>query len=338
MKEIITDLNKAFVRREELIKNLLNEQTNIFRIFHGTNEGHPGLTIDKYGEQILIQTFYETLSQEKLDLINDFLNNSGLEFTHIVYNDRSVKLNSKQKKQLLRSATEIELEEHIATELGVNYTIIGKHRGIDPLLFIDMRAGRRWIMENSKDKELLNLFAYTSGVGVAASVAGAKYVENVDFARSSLDFGVRNAEINDLDPNKITFIHEDVIPVLRQYAGLKVSGRGAKRHKYLKLEPKQFDIVYLDPPRWAKTPFGAIDILRDYQALLKPAILSTSEGGMVFCTNHLPQVELTDWINIVKRCANKIGRDVKSIDVIKPEEDFPSPDGNHPLKMLVLQF
>lgn len=337
MNRILNDnLQRALDNRKELIEKLTNENTDTFRLFHGVNEGFPGLTIDRYNEQILIQTFYDSLDPELYGTVEKFLEKDISGFTHIVYNDRSRKKKLKDKTRELAEAAEIEKAPHQCTELGVKYTVRGKHRGQDPLLFLDMRAGRRWVLKNSADKSLLNLFAYTCGVGVAASKAGAAESVNVDFARSSLDFGVENAELNNLNPDKITFIHEDVIPVIRQFAGLKVSGRAARKHKFLKVEQKQFDIVYMDPPRWAKTPFGAIDLVNDYQSLFKPALFSTKPGGTLFCTNHVPQVELNHWLELMKKCALKNGREIKHIEIIEPEEDFPSPDGKHPLKMAAL--
>ena len=67
-------------------------------------------------------------------------------------------------------------------ELGIRYTVDPIHKGIDPLLFLDFRAGRRRILRESSDQTVLNLFSYTCGIGVAAAKGGAKRVVNVDFS------------------------------------------------------------------------------------------------------------------------------------------------------------
>ena len=300
------------------------------------NEGYPGLTIDRYGEQILVQAFHAAVSDEELKIIEEIMLSNVEGTTHLVYNDRSQRGAKHVSSDELENATDQELEAQTSKELGVTYAVRGKHRGQDPLLFLDMRSGRRWMLNNAKDKSVLNLFSYTCGIGICASVAGATESMNIDFALSSLEFGIENADLNELDEHKISFVHEDVIPVIRQLAGLKVAGRAARKNKFLKLDAKQFDIVYLDPPRWAKTPFGAIDLVRDYQTLFKPALLATKVGGQLFCTNHVPKVDLEEWIESINKCAEKAGRKVNNIDIIEPESDFPSPDGRHPLKMVVL--
>lgn len=72
----------------------------------------------------------------------------------------------------------------------MRYPLAARHLGIDPWLFLDLRAARSWVLKNGKGLEVLNLFSYTGGVAVAAACGGAKGVWNVDF--SSTAHEVRN--------------------------------------------------------------------------------------------------------------------------------------------------
>jgi len=96
--------------------------------------------------------------------------------------------------------------------------------------------------------------------------------------------------------------------------------------------------VLLDPPAWAKSAFGTVDLLRDYQSLLKPALLATAEDGVLICCNNLAKVAMADWREQVLRCASKLGRPVRDCQVLAPAADFPSLDGQPPLKTLILQL
>ena len=58
-------------------------------------------------------------------------------------------------------------------------------------------------------------------------------------------------------------------------------------------------------------------------------------GGVVLATNHVSTVDADVWHEQLRRCAVKLGRPLQSLDVILPEEDFPSPDGKPPLKMVL---
>lgn len=334
MSDLISFLTQADDARRDLLEALHTETTNCYRLFHGTNEGVPGLTIDRYGPQLLIQTFHQGLSEAEVGFIEEHYA-SLFKADEVVYNDRSARNSRRQDEHVRRS------KDLVGHEIGINYRVRGKHAGQDPLLFLDMRVGRRYVMEHAKDKTVLNLFSYTCGVGVAAAKAGAKTAVNVDFAERNLQVGRENAELNGLGEDRIQFIQSDFFTAAKQFAGIPIKQRvkrGQKPRSYLQLDEQQFDLVYLDPPRWAKSHFGTVDLIRDYQSVLKPSILATKPGGKLVCTNNVAKVALDDWLALVKRCAEKAGQPVVDVEILQPEIDFPSDDGQYPLKIAVLHF
>ena len=332
MSDLKQLLATALDNRSELLSSLHNENTDCYRLFHGTNEGMPGLTVDRYGPQLLIQSFHEPVSDVNLAEIEQQCT-AIFSPEEVVYNDRSAK-NSRRSddSRLLRA-------EHVGRELGINYRVRGKHEGQDPLLFLDMRAGRRKILELAEGKSVLNLFSYTCGVGVCAAKGGATEVVNVDFSTRNLDVGRENAELNAIDDARIEFVQSDFFTAAKQYAGIPVKQRvrrGQKPRPFPRIDEQQFDLVFLDPPRWAKSHFGTVDLIRDYPSVLKPSLLATQEGGTLICTNNVAKVDMDEWLGVVRRCADKAGRPVRDYEVITPEADFPSPDGQFPLKIVVL--
>ena len=319
------EIERAIERRRSLLERWAREETDCVRLFHGIAEGRPGLTVDGYGPVLLVQTWREPLAEGELDAIARAVER-GIGAPLIpCWNHRGEQESAGHDPQL---------DEAIGRELGARYDVRPRHRGQDPLLFLDFRVARRWVRENARDRSVLNLFAYTCGIGVAACLGGAKQVWNVDFARSALEVGKTNAALNGIDAARFLTLEEDAIPVLRQVAGLSVKGRGARRG-FTKRGERTFDLVVLDPPRWAKTPFGAIDVVRDYPSLFKPALLACARGGAVLATNHVPQVPLEEWVAVLKRTAEKCGRPIEEPEILVPEEDFPSPDGHPPLKIAI---
>lgn len=334
MSDLTSLLKNADEHRAELLTQLQEESTTCYRLFHGTNEGALGLTVDRYGSQLLIQTFHEPLSDEQVAQISGHYT-PLFDVQEVVYNDRSAKNSRRQDEHNKRSI------DRVGQEIGVNYRVRGKHAGQDPLLFLDMRVGRRYVLDNAKNKTVLNLFSYTCGVGVCAAVAGAEKVVNVDFAERNLDVGKENAQLNSLSNDRIEFIQSDFFTAAKQFAGMPIKQRvkrGQKPRPYPQLEEQQFDLVYLDPPRWAKSHFGTVDLIRDYQSVLKPSVLATKPGGTLICTNNVAKVDMDEWLELVKRCANKAGQPVVDHEILHPEADFPSADGQHPLKIAVLHF
>ncbi|MGL6069802.1 class I SAM-dependent rRNA methyltransferase [Craterilacuibacter sp.] len=328
-------LQRASAQRTELVERLTAEGTNTWRLFHGSVEGRPGLTIDRYGDLVLIQTFHTPLAEGEQEAIADFYR-ADIPNLVTVYNDRSAG-NSRVANELGGAARAEAEAAHVARETGVDYYIQGRHAGQDPWLFLDLRAGRRRVMELAAGKTVLNLFAYTCGVGLAAAKAGASFVMNVDFAESSLAVGRANAKLNAL-PTRPRFLHSDAFAALRQLAGIGQAKfvRGKRMPPFPELEPRQFDLVFLDPPRYAKSPFGVVDLVNDYSALFKPALLATAEGGTLICCNNVAKVDRDVWLDQLQRSAAKAGRPIRAAQWIEPEADFPSSDGNPPLKMVQL--
>jgi 23S rRNA (cytosine1962-C5)-methyltransferase len=335
--ESLTELlAAAFTARTDLMTRLHAEQTDAYRLFHGSVEGLPGLTVDRYGDLVLVQSFHQPLEAEQQAAIEDYYR-TALPDLAVIYNDRS-QTNSRISNPLTEEQKVAAHAPRIAHELGVNYRIQGRHAGQDPWLFLDLRAGRRRVMQEAPGKSVLNLFAYTCGVGIAAAKAGADFVVNVDFAESSLAVGRENARLNDL-PIRPRFVQCDVFPAVRQYAGLgqpKVV-RGKRLPPFPTLEARRFDLVFLDPPRYAKSPFGVVDLVNDYPALFKPALLATAEGGTLICCNNVAEVGRDTWLDQLQRSAHKAGREIRDMEWILPEADFPSSDGNPPLKIALLR-
>jgi len=318
-------LGAAVERRHELRARLHAEGTDCYRLFHGVVEGQGGLTVDRYGELILAQTFREALDDPSWATLQAALADLVPEAPLRVLNHRS---GGEQQP-----ASDEALQPVWAREQGLAYRIVARHRGRDPWLFLDLRSARRWVRSSSAGLRVLNLFAYTCGVGVAAAAGGAARVCNVDFSASHLAVGWENAERNGRQQQ---FLQDDVLLVVRQLAGLPVKGRAARR-RYVRRDPESFDLVVLDPPRWARSRWGAVDVVRDYPSIFKPAVLATVPGGRVLATNHVSSVPLEEWIDALERCAAKAGRPQRGVEVLQPDEDFPTFDGRPPLKVAVCQ-
>lgn len=331
-------LRAALDSRQPLLAELHAQGTDCYRLFHGSQEGAPGLTADRYGPQLLVQSFHQSLERDALLDLHATIEQHLGQSLFLIYNDRSRGNSQVDRHDTVYQASDDALVDMVGHEWGLNYRVRGRHAGQDPLLFLDLRNARGWVKRNSAGKSVLNLFAYTCGVGLSAAAGGAREVCNLDFAEGNLAVGRENGALNPQLP-AMTFVQSDYFPAIRQLAGLPISQRrGQKLPSYPRLEARQFDLVFLDPPAWAKSAFGTVDLLRDYQSLLKPALLATADNGVLICNNNLARVDMEDWREQVLRCAEKAGRPVREWQVIAPAADFPSHDGRPPLKTLVLHL
>lgn len=332
---------KAWQKREALFDRCEAEQTNCYRVFHGTAEGMPGVTVDRYGPQLLVQSFHRPVSELPMEALLAFYRARLPDIEHVAINDRSASSSRRARHATDKPDVELGLQ---AQELGVQYRVAARHEGEDPLLFLDLRVARRWILQAAKDLRVLNLFAYTAGAGVCAALGGAAFVTNVDFSQFALRFAAENFTLNTIAAENYTCIEADCFAALRQFAGQPALSRVRKGRRVNtvprqpSLTAQQFDLVILDPPAWAKSPFGTVDLVRDYQSVFKPAIQVLAEGGKILACNNVARVKNDEWCDLLQRCAKKAGRPIRDIEVLTPEEDFPSFDGQHPLKIAICAF
>ena len=326
-QQFLNHLKVALHNREAFLEQCIQENTTCYRLFHGAVERWPSVTIDRYGDALLFQTWRSDLNDDVVGQMADFIEEKLHHRFYILWADR------RKRGQVERHwVGDAAPQELMATEMGLSFRVDPVHRGIDPLLFLDFRAGRRHIKSHAKGKKVLNLFSYTCGIGVAAVAGGAKLALNVDFGNHALKIGRSNAVVNGLSEPQFETIQDDAMLVLRQFSGLGVRGK-AKRRQFTKRTARLFDIVVLDPPRRAKSPFGNVDTVNDYQSLFKPALLCTKPRGRMLVTNNVASVEVDSWVESLNRCARKIGRVIETVDLIAPDSDFPSLDGKYPLKL-----
>ena len=81
-------LAAALTARADLLARLHGEDTNAYRLFHGSVEGEPGLTVDRYGDLLLVQSFHRPLAAAQLAELTAFYA-AAIPGLHCVYNDRS---------------------------------------------------------------------------------------------------------------------------------------------------------------------------------------------------------------------------------------------------------
>ncbi|MEO5563743.1 MAG: class I SAM-dependent methyltransferase [Chitinophagaceae bacterium] len=163
-----------------------------------------------------------------------------------------------------------EQHEFIMEENGLKF-IVNLSDYLDTGLFLDHRITRQMVREQSKDKKVLNLFAYTGSFSVYAAAGGASEVITVDLSKTYLSWAERNLKENGYsDDEKYKFVHADV-------------------KQYLKdLPANYFDTVVMDPPTFSnsKRMDDFLEIQRDHVELINDCLAAMKTGGgLYFSTN-----------------------------------------------------
>tara|TARA_B110001454_G_scaffold183141_1_gene178087 strand:+ start:19362 stop:20987 length:1626 start_codon:yes stop_codon:yes gene_type:complete len=145
------------------------------------------------------------------------------------------------------------------------------HQGQSPGLFLDQRENRKWVLNNSENKSVLNLFSYTSGFSVCAAVGKAKEVTTVDLSKSFIEWSKENFALNNLPiAPQFQFWSADTMHFMK--------GAINKNRKW--------DLIVCDPPTFGRSDKGVFQIEKDVDLLLQSCFQCLNpEGHILFSTN-----------------------------------------------------
>ena len=153
--------------------------------------------------------------------------------------------------------------------------IVNLEDRIDTGLFLDHRLVRAYAAERCKGQRVLNLFAYTCSVSVAAAVGGAKQTTSVDLSNTYLDWGKRNYEANGLDPSKHRFFRDDAT-------------------RWIAKNRNSFNWIFINPPTFSRSKMskGAFNIHKDHKSLIEHSMRVLDRNGELLFTTHARGFEL----------------------------------------------
>ena len=279
--------------------------TNAYRIINSESDGLPGLIVDRYGDYLVCQ-FLSSGTEFFKEAIADVLNN--LFKLKGIYERSDVDVREKEGlkpiKELLKGKELEELVEII--ENGLKFLVDVKE-GHKTGFYLDQRDNRKLVAEFAKGKIVLNCFSYTGGFSVYAMAFGAEKVTQIESSLSALEIANKNIEMNGLNISNIENINGDVFEVLRKFRD----------------ERRTFDLIILDPPKFAESASQIQKAGRGYKDINLLAIKLLNPGGILItfsCSGHVSK-ELFQ--KIVSDAALDSGREVKIIKQLSQSADHP---------------
>jgi 23S rRNA (cytosine1962-C5)-methyltransferase len=238
-------------------------------LFNGFTEGWPDLTIELYGQTAVLLNRAdppEALHPLAPD-VSAWLRDELPFLRCILLKDRRVRDPNSRSGRLLFGDKP---DDHIL-ENGVTYAL-DLSLNQDTSFYLDTRNLRRWLKENMIGKRVLNTFAYTGSLGVAALAGGAARVVQTDRARRFLGLAKASTTANGLRVQERDFAGGDFFNVAARF-----------RHA-----ETLFDCVILDPPFFSETKHGRVDLLGEYHRLVnKIRPLIAHDGWLVAINNAL---------------------------------------------------
>jgi len=262
------------------------------RLFHGrgmTLAGLEHLTIDWYPPLLLI-TSHQPLVAEQLDELLRALDHAAPGRVEAV-----ILQQRQQQPPLLEILRGTLPDRPVAREAGLVYPLL-LNQGVNHGFFLDMAGGRQWLRQYSRGKRVLNLFAYTCSLSVAALAGDAAQVVNLDMSKSALAVGRVAHQLNRLDDRRVSYLAHDLF---KSFGKLEQLG--------------PFELVVIDPPAAQGRSFQADKdwprILRRLPRLATTgadilACVSAPELGRNFLkrqfTEYLPEADLHGELNAGK--------------------------------------
>jgi 23S rRNA (cytosine1962-C5)-methyltransferase len=242
-----------------------------FRLFNGHLEGDPRYVIDVYGRTALV--FHDGPSsadaRATVGRLRERLRERLPWLDAIVVKERhSATDEARRGRVAWRRAGGGGVDTSIV-EHGVRYAVdllLNQDAGF----YLDTRHLRRWLIDHAGGKTVLNTFAYTGSLGVAARAGGATRVLNTDLNGRFLEVAKASYALNGFDVEPRDFRAQDFFSLAR---GLKLQG-------------ERFDVVVLDPPFFSATRGGSLDLNRDTRRLVNKVRPLVRGGGRLVVVNN----------------------------------------------------
>ena len=273
-----------------LRKNLLQTETNSYRLLFGENDGFPGLIADVY-DHVLVVKLYSAIWLPYFESILEAM-------IAIAHCDCAVLRLSRNLQQSAPASMidgailfgELHNEVVPFLEHGVRFSanvIKGHKTGY----FLDHRENRRLVGKLSKGMSVLDVFSYAGGFSVHALAGGAKEVTSLDISKQALEIALENGRLN-----TYTGSHQ------------VIAGDAFEEMKRLISENKNFQIVVIDPPSFAKSAKEAGIARKKYAQLAQLGSQLTAKKGLLVLASCSSRILATDFFRINTEVLKASGR------------------------------
>lgn len=309
-------IKEAWNLRVEL--NLLSDEDNCFRWIHGEGDGLPGLIVDYYAGNAVVQC-HSSGMYKSINAIKEALLSANPDLKSI-YHKSSDTLSPSSgievKDEYIHggAAVPVLIKEH-GNDFNIDWES-GQKTGF----FIDQRENRALLAKYSNGKKVLNTFCYSGAFSIYALNAGAQHVVSLDASKKAIDLTNENIKLI-----AKTDKHESVV---------------ADAMDYLKSLSNDYDVIVLDPPAFAKKRQSRHKAVQGYKRLNKMAFKNIKAGGILFTFSCSQVVDKELFTRTIASAAIESGRRVRILHQLHQPSDHPiniyHPESEY-LKGLVLR-
>lgn len=279
--------------------------TSAMRLIHGESDGLPGLIVDSYNDTLVIQVTTPGIEAHRKEIIEIL---SKIEGVSGIYERSDVDVRELEGLKPVTGLVWGEAPENPMTieENGLKFQVDlvnGQKTGF----FLDQRDNRQWLRGLVKGKSVLNCFCYTGAFSVYAFAGGAEKVLSMDSSDSAMEQVAVNLALNGFGDSDSELMTADVFTALRKF-------RDSRR---------SFDVIILDPPKFAPTVSQAEKAARGYKDINLLAFKLLNPGGLLFTFSCSGGVSRDFFQKIVTGAALDAGVDARIIAQLSQAADHP---------------
>ncbi|HMM78217.1 MAG TPA: class I SAM-dependent methyltransferase [Gammaproteobacteria bacterium] len=302
-------------------RRLLGDADSL-RLLHGEADGLPGCVCDRYGDRLVLQLLSCGADRWRDTLVAELRRQTGLAQIHERSDSEVVALEGLPPRNATLAGAAMDTPA-IASEHDLRYSV-DVRRGHKTGFYLDQRDNRLLARRYADGVEALDCFCYTGGFTANLLAGGARHVVAIDSSADALALAKFNVETNALDASRVDFVAGDVFKHLRTL-------RDRARH---------FDLIVLDPPKFAPTAAFAEKAARGYKDINLLALKLLKPGGLLFTFSCSGGVDRALFQKIIAGAASDAGVDARIVHQLAAGADHPIatafPEGEY-LKGFVLQ-
>ena len=298
----------------------LRSHTDALRLVYAESDGLPGLIVDQYGDVLVMQCLTAGVDAWRDTLADLLLQETGL--------GRIFERSDADVRELEGLPTKVGMLRGDQTDLLLRITEYGLQFKVNLVsghktgFYLDQRTNRQEVRALTEGREVLDCFCYTGGFSLNALFGGAASVLAVDVSQEALSAARENVLLNHLPTDRYDAIDGDVFQVLRRFRD----------------EGRSFDMVILDPPKFAPTSAQVEKAARGYKDINLLAFKLLRPGGLLATFSCSGGVDAGLFQKIVASAALDAGADAQIIQHLSQAADHPValnfPEGSY-LKGLI---
>ena len=301
---------------------MLDHAHSACRLVHGESDGLPGVVADRYDDTVVLQLLSAGAEFWRDALVQGLLRATD---AACIYERSDADVRTLEGLQPRTGALHGRLRSPLViVEGGLDYrvdVVAGQKTGF----YLDQRDNRALVATHARGRRVLNAFCYTGGFTLAALAGGAASVLSIDSSADALQIARENLERNPrLDAKRATWIEGDVFVELRA----------------LRNRTAEFDLIVLDPPKFAPTAAHARGAARAYKDINLLALKLLAPGGVLATFSCSGGVDAALFQKIVAGAARDANADAAIVARLAASSDHPValdfPEGEY-LKGLLIR-